>query len=228
MCGWLVIVVTFLVKDVLHDRLKDLVDSVNAAESLYLIRDSALSLHEEMDAVDARVTRGNTALLKALVKKKGDDISKEASSEDFARNSDRLVRILAETDIEIDNTARLAEVAAAKPDHIRQFDDLYKEWDALRMNILKGDLVEINKPIEPFDSTAVYNRGVKTYSDVWIINQRLHLVAAMILDDAHEAKEKDEQLVNICSPIAYVLFAVGAALTLLSKLMGIKGDQDIV
>lgn len=219
--GSLIIVATFIVKDVLRDQVKDVADSINAAENLYLIRDSNLELHEEIDEVDDNVSKGRIEVLRSLPTKQKDvDVIKKPEwSADFSRNSQRLLRIENEMGLEEDNLARLVLKAPPKPDHMTQFAELYKQWDTLRIKILEGDRDELNAKY--FDSKAVYNRSVKTYSDVWLLSQRLHLIGSMILDDAHETKERNERLVNIFTPVSYGLFGLGALLTVLSKLFGV-------
>jgi hypothetical protein len=94
----------------------------------------------------------------------------------------------------------------------------------LRIDLLKGDQAELN--LEDFDSKAAYNRNLKGYAAVWILNQKLHLAGSMILDDAHEVKERKERLVRVFTPISYGLFILGAVLTFLSKLFGVETGGD--
>jgi hypothetical protein len=222
--GTLIIVTTFIVKNVFREQLKDVVDSINAAENLYLIRDSNLELHEEIDQVDANVSRSRIEILQALPSAKKNQTQKDAWAADFDRNSQRLLRVINETYLETDNLARLVMKAPPTPEHMAQFTELYKQWGTLRIDLLKGDQAELN--LEDFDSKAAYNRNLKGYAAVWILNQKLHLVGSMILDDAHEVKERKERLVRVFTPISYGLFILGAVLTFLSKLFGVETGGD--
>jgi len=216
--GALILFATFAIKDVLRDSAKGLAESINAAENLYLIRDDDLELHEELDEIDADVFKSRMDSLSAPLNSRKSDVRKSARSADFERNSQRLLRIENETGLEVDNLARLVLKAPPTPEHMAEFSELIKQWDLFKINSLKADSAELK--LKVFDFTAVNNRNRKDYSDVWVLSQRIHLVGALIVDDAQETKEKKEHLVSVFTPISYGLYVLGVLLTLLSKFFG--------
>lgn len=225
--GWLIIVATFITKDVFRENLNDVADSISAAETLYLLRDDNLKLHQEIDDVDADLLRVETDILMFQRRAPKAKREKYVSSASFHRNSDRVLRIQSEMFLEVDNLARLVAKAPPDAEHMKQFTELYQEWDALKMNMLKEDSVELKVPLEKFDSEASDSRSIKEYGEIRLLSQQLHLVGAIILDQAHEMKERKENLVNIFTPISYILWGLGALLALGSKLFGSESTVEM-
>jgi hypothetical protein len=221
--GGMIILATFLVKDVLRDQEKDIVETINSAESLYLIRDASLELHKEIDEVDANVNKDGLAILKALPPIRNNESKKADWQADFDRNEDRLLRAEIETYSEVDNLSRLIAKAPPSPEHLKQYSELYWQWDKLRMAEFAIPVKRLDEAT-PDDSKATYNRDLKTYADVWLANRSLDMVGAMILDDAHYIKERKEHRVRVFTPISYVLFVLGVLVTLASELFGIEDE----
>ena len=53
--GSLILFTTFVIRDVLIERLRSTTDAIYAAETTYLLRDASITLHHEGDQLDAHV-----------------------------------------------------------------------------------------------------------------------------------------------------------------------------
>jgi hypothetical protein len=214
---------TFFVKDVLRDQNKDFADAINSAESIYLLRSADLELRKEINEVDMNVSISRQEFLQSLppgTKVRGVPYLMTG----FDGHEDRLVRILSDTDDEVDNLQRLVAVTTPTPEHLNEYSKLFWEWDKLRMEEFAKPVPLLDeKPTE--DPKIVEARGRKYYSEVWLINSRIRMAGAEIFEDAHQAKERREHWVNIFSPISIVLFCVGVVITVGSRLFGIEGEN---
>jgi hypothetical protein len=222
--GSLIIVATFVVKDVFRDRMKDVADSIDTAEDAYLIREATIDLHSEIDEVDANVVQVRTEVLSALSSIPKAKQNAYESDLVFKRYSQRLLRMENETGLEVDNLARLILKVPPTSERIAQFNDLYRQWDSLKMKGLKEGSIDINAKL--FNPEAVNAQNVRDYADAWLISQKMHLTAGLILDDAQRVKEKQEYLIRVFTPISYALFVFGAMLTLLSQLFSPDGVPE--
>jgi len=220
--GGLIILATFLVKDVLRDQEKDLADAINSAESIYLMRSADLELRKELNEVDMNVSISRREILQSLPPgTKVKAVPYLATG--FDGHEDRLVRILSDTDVEVDNLQRLVAIVPPTPEHLNEFGKLFWEWDKLRLEDFAKPLPLLDsKPSE--DSKVVEEHNQKYYSEVWLINSQMSMVGAEILDDAHHTKEKRERHLRFFSPISYILFGIGVVVTVVSKLFGIEGE----
>ena len=224
--GGLILFATFLVKDILREQEKDVVNAIDSAESIYLIRDSNLALRKEIDQLDANINRSRGEILRA-------DRSKHKEKQTEARefipifdgSEDPVVRLLGETDVEVDNLQRLVAKAPPTAEHLTEFAKVYWEWDKLRMQFFAQPLPSLDEKLKE-DAKNIAERDRAYYSSVWLINSKISMVGAEILDDAHYTKEKLEHRVKIFTPISYVLFGLGVVLTIVSKLFGVDPEAD--
>jgi hypothetical protein len=87
----------------------------------------------------------------------------------------------------------------------------------------------IARPVPPIgekpkdDPKVISERNWNDYSAIWLINAKISMVGAGILDDAHHAKEIRENRVKAISPISIVLFCLGVVVTIVSRLFGVEG-----
>lgn len=224
--GGLILFATFVVNDVLRQQEKDVVNTIDSAESIYLIRDSNLALRKEIDQLDANINMSRRKILRA-------DRSKHKEKQTEARefipvfdgSEDPVVRLLDESNVEVDNLQRLVAKASPTAEHLTEFGRVYWEWDKLRMQFFAKPLPLLDeKPTE--DAKTITERDQAYYLSLWLINSKISMVGAEILDDAHYTKEKLEHRVKIFTPISYVLFGVGVVLTIVSKLFGVDPEAD--
>ena len=212
---------TFFVKDVLRDREKDFAEAINSAESVYLMRSADLELRKEINEVDMNVTISRQDILQSLPP--GSKVKEVPYlMTGFDGHEGRLVRILSDTDVEVDNLQRLVAIAPPTSEHLTEFGKLYWEWDKLRMGIIARPVVTpIDNP--SYDPKATAARDRQDYSAIWLINSRINMVGAGILDDAHYTKEIREHRVRIFSLVNILLFCFGLTLTVVSTLFGVEG-----
>lgn len=220
--GGVIMLATFFVKDVLRDQEKDLADAINSAERMYLMRSDNLELRKEINEVDMNVSISRQEILQSLPR--GSKVKEVPYlMTGYDGHEDRLGRLLSDTDVEVDNLQRLVAIAPPTSEHLKEFGKLYWEWDKLRLSIITRPVTPIGKTTRD-DLKAMFDRDRKDYSAVWLINSRINMVGASILDDAHYTKEKRENRVKLFSPISIVLFCLGVFLTIMSRLFGIEEE----
>lgn len=222
--GALLMFSTFVVDNVAREKLRSLTDSLNAAQTTFLIRDSTLDLYREIDEVEARVAQGNTELMQRLPKARNRRqvaIDPEAF---LPHTSVEVLRLTNETWHEFNNLGLLIAKLPAHDSRVREIDALYKEFDTVRLRM-------INKPVTPiasekdrtFDPIAYNREQREDYFAVLRIHDELQMLAAGVLDDARANIEKTEHRLDSLTPLSYFLFVIGAVLTVLSKLAGVEG-----
>jgi hypothetical protein len=219
--GWLILFLTFVVRDVIVEHLHTLTDAVSGAQASYLLRDGSIALHHEVDQLDIHIMTGDAQILKHF----RDEPDRYEPTGDWESILDydslHLLRLETETGMEFDNVGRLIQKVPVADQRRSDFDSLFKQWDALKMSLLKP-LPPLQENVKP-DKTAparLRHENIRMAAQLWLINEKLQLVAANILDDAESERTKEEQRLKIFRPISYLLFATGAFLTLISKLAG--------
>ena len=214
--GALLMFSTFVVDNVAREKLRSLTDSLNAAQTAFLIRDSNLELYREIDEVEARVAQGNTEFMQRLPKPRNHQhvaIDPEAV---LPHTSVEVLRITNETWHEFNNLGLLIAKMPAQDSRVREFNALYKEFDTVRIGMIK--------PVTPISNGKAYNREqLEDYFAVFRIHEKLQMLAAGVLDDAHANIGKMEHRLDALTPLSYSLFVIGAVFTVISRLAGIEG-----
>ncbi len=109
----------------------------------------------------------------------------------------------------------------AKSDQIKNSDDLWKKFDALRTDELHPINATIDKDAAQSEK-VVTEHSRKVSLDLLNIQSRLDFLAASALDGAQAEKMKKEKQLDTFTRLSYVLFTVGWCLAIVAKLRDIE------
>jgi hypothetical protein len=210
--GALIVFVTFLVKEGKRESLKDLGDSVDAAESVFVIQSDSLSypllLTSMEDKINSIVVASHLEPREKIVllfphpwaQMKGDAMVTRASKV-------------------LDNASRLFEKLPHRSELIGE-----------RLHAL-NDLVAKDEPSwsEELGVTRFSTLGtskVGDLNDLWMLDKQADALANEILLDAEEIRASAERSYATYTWASYGLYTLGWCLGLLGKLYGAAEDSE--
>lgn len=219
--GFLVLFVTFVVRDILFDRARTIADTLSAEETAYRLEDSTMQLHREIDEVDGHVMTGNSDILTNFPshRKRLHYTMDVASFLDQSSLQD--LRMESETGTEFDSLCRLLAILPANEPHRTDFSKLYARWEKDQLELLTP-VPLIGAKIDPDAAKAEAQEDRKHRLDMWAINGQLQLLGASIFDDAHQMLEDKEHEANVFAWWSYALYFIGGVLALGGKMAGIE------
>jgi hypothetical protein len=219
--GFLVLFVTFVVRDVLFDRARTMADTLSAEETAYRLEDSTMQLHREINEVDGHVMTGNSDILTNFPshRKRLHYSMDVASFLDQSPLQD--LRMQSETNTEFSSLYRLLEILPSNETHRTDFSKLYARWDKDQLGLLTP-VPLIGAKIDPVVAKAEAQEDRKRRLDMWTINGQLGTLGASIFDDAHRMFEDKEHEANVFAWWSYALYFIGGVLALVGKLAGIE------
>jgi len=223
--GALLMCLTFVVDDVARERLRSLTDSLDAAQTTFIIRDSNLELYREIDELEARVAQGNSELMQRFPKLRNSQhvaIDPEAV---LSHESVEVLRITDQTWHEFNNLGLLIAKMPAQDSRVREFNALYSEFDTERTGMLKPVTPIANRKDRTFDPIAYNQEQRQDYFAVFRIHDKLQMLSAGCMDDARSEVEKKEHLYKSLTPVKIFLFAIGVGLTVVTRLAGIRESR---
>jgi hypothetical protein len=219
--GFLVLFVTFVVRDILMDRARTMSDTLSAAETAYLLEDATVQLHHEIDVVDGHVMSGNSDILANLPSHQN-GLHFSPDPESFLdRSSVQDLRMYSETNTEFASLHRLLELLPLHNTHRTDFSKLYARWDKDRVGLLRP-VPLIGAKVDPVVAKSEAEEDRKHLQDMWWINGQLQFLCASSLDDVHRTLEEREHGANIFAWWSYVLYFISGVLALGGKMAGIE------
>lgn len=219
--GYLVLFITFVVRDILLDRARTMADTLSVAESAYLLEEATIQLNHEIDEVDGHVMDGDRDILSNFPSHRPTIHVNMDILLMLGRDSLQSLRIDSETNAEFSSLERLLEVLPSDDKRREAFSTLYTRWDKDQMELL-GPLRSIEEKVDPAISTAEAAQNTKRSQDMWAINGQLQILASEILDDAHKTLGDKENQVEVFARWSYLLYFTGGILALGSKLVGVE------
>ena len=220
-CGFLILFITFVVRDILLDRTQKIADELSSAESTYLLEDATVQLHHEIDLVDGHVMSGNSDILADLPPHRELLHWSPTPESILDRGSVQYLRMDSETNSEFASLNRLLEVLPANDKHRADFAMLYARWDQDEMKLLRP-VRQIGEKVDPAVASAEAEEDRKHLQDMWEVSGQLGLVGASIFDDAHRTLEEEEHEATVFRWWSYALYFIGGVLALGGKMAGIE------
>jgi len=218
--GFLVLFVTFVVRDILLDRARTMADTLSVEETAYLLEDSTVQLHREIDEVDGHVMSSNSDILANLPSHRERLHFSPDPESILDRGSIQDLRMGRETNTEFNSLYKLLEILPSNDTHRTDFSKLYARWDKDQLELLTP-LSPIGTKVNPVVAKAEAEENRKHHLDMWAINGQLAILGALILDDAHRMLEDKERKANVFAWWSYALYFVGGVLALGGKMAGI-------
>lgn len=219
--GFLVLFVTFVIRDILLDRTRTMANTLSAAETTYLLEDSTMQLGHEIDEVDGHVMSSDSDILANSPSHRSRLRLSPDPESILDRGSIQFLRMDSETTTEFASLYRLLEVLPANDKHRADFSLLYVRWDNDQVKLL-SPVRPIGEKVDPAVAKAEAEEDRKHRQDMWAINGQLRFVGASILDDAHRTLEEKEHEANVFAWWSYVLYFIGGILALGGKMAGIE------
>lgn len=219
--GFLVLFITFVVRDILLDRARTLADALSAAESAYLLEDANVQLHHEIDVVDGHVVLGDSDILASLPSyRKQIHFDRDVESM-LDRTSLQYLRMDSETNTEFASLYRLLEALPSDNAHRSDFSKLYARWDKDQVSLLRP-IPLIGAKVDPAIAKADADEDRRHRQDMWAINEQLQLLGASILDDTHRSLDAKEHQASIFALWSYLLYFIGWILAFGGKIAGVE------
>jgi hypothetical protein len=209
--GALIVFVTFVVKDGVRERLKDLAASINSAESVFAIRNDTATtamwlqrIQEQVDWVSEKVTLKGTKYSGDMVERLHSslEITNEVH-ESLAVSLDNISQLLEKVPGQRQNEKKHKEIE----DRLR---DLREQREALLMVFTREPMSILWKIAPLLNETQMASDGARQ-------------LAKDVLTEAAKERKQRETLLGVCTWMSYILYTLGWGLGLAGRVYGV-GD----
>ena len=219
--SFLVFFITFVVRDILMDRVRMMADKLSAAETAFLLENSTAQLDHEIDVVDGHVMSGNSDIL-ANFPSHHNRLHLSPDPESILdRNSVQDLRMVRETSTEFAILYRILDLLPLNNSNRADFSKLYARWDKDQVGSLKP-IPLIGVKVDPVVAKTEAEKDRKRLQDMWSINGEIQMLGASSLDDAQRNIEEKEHETNVFAWCSYVLTFFSGVLALSCKFAGIE------
>ena len=209
--GGFLLLATFVVREIVRENLKELKDSLAAAENTFRIRDEFMLLHRQLKAVDERMGKSeNTSTLPLTITL---DPSKRISEEQV--KIAQLSEAIAE---EMDNIGDLVEKMQLNPDDAKDYVKLVADTDDVKDSYQKVMMRDGSMESKMLEMIKAEEKAQQL--------QHTLLTDVRILEEAREQEHRREKEYRVVTYVSYALFLIGSALGLLGKIYGLKGMES--
>ncbi|HXM22616.1 MAG TPA: hypothetical protein VN948_15270 [Terriglobales bacterium] len=220
--GATIVLATFVVKDAWRENLKDLVDSIENAQNVFLIRDDSKAVTSQLRVIEQKIDRI-------------EQVSTLTTKDPFtgiAVNSQMMIFRELQDNIgtDLDNTARLMDKVPGQEANRNTEEELKKGLVSARESFRQSGvtIARLTPTITPdgvfpaearqaiFDASADLSN--KT-NDLWT---RTHNLSATVLKEAASELQVEERNFTWVKIASYILYVLGWTLTLFGKMFGIE------
>jgi hypothetical protein len=208
--GALIVFITFVVKDGLRERLKDLVSSIESAQNVFAIRnDTAITstwlqrLQEQVDWVAEKIKLRGTSYA-------GDVVEQTHSSLEITNEVHESLAV------SLGNISSLMEKVPGQRDNEARYEDLNKELTNLREQHDVLAQLFVRQPMDIVWKIAPLLNDTQKASD------ETRALAKDVLATASEARKKREKMMNFVTWLSYVLYTLGWGLGFAGRLYGVN------
>lgn len=213
-----IVFITYIVKDVLRESLKDIVSSIDSAESYFLIRASTFPLMQSLSQIDGELGYLTLLLDGQQQHQSRSNAKLQSQINKLSHNRDSLDKMEFETAQSIDSLRRLLNKVPDSAIVQRQFVDVEKEWDTLKAADSKFHQSVINGVGS--DSEKNNETYLSTIADLNGIDNELNTIATQSLQKAEIVRQRRERWLNVFTPLSIALFIIGWTLALYANLHG--------
>jgi hypothetical protein len=197
--GAVIVFTTFVVKEGFREHLRDLVSSIEAAETNYAIGRGTSRTLREIGMVENMVAHLNTSHT-TPVGKAADRLKQQVDAE-FGE----LIGTQALLDVNRTLISALPGQHGYLEDKLSKLDsDLTTLWGPVR-----SQLVSPWRPL-PIDFDSLHDRNTSLYYDVAAFSEE-------ILREANAERSVRERYYSVCSVISYGLYTIGWAMTVVGR-----------
>jgi hypothetical protein len=212
--GALIVFVTFVIKDGLREQLKDLVSSIDSAESVFAIRnDTSMTamwlqrLQEQVDWIAEKIKLKGTTYSSDMVERM------HSSLEIINEVHDCLT-------VSLDNIMQLLEKAPGQRENEKKYKELEDRLRDLREQREALVMVFTREPMSVLWKIApLLNETQKASDDT-------RQLARDVLAEAAKERKSRETIVNAATWASYVLYTLGWGLGLAGRVYGSAGPRE--
>ena len=211
--GALIVFVTFIVKDGLREQLKDLVSSIDSAESVFAIRNDATTtamwlqrLQEQVDWIAEKIKLKATSY-------SGDMVERTHSSLEIINE------VHESLGVSLDNISKLVEKVPGQKQSIQKVEEIKKRLQELR------DQHDVLVQIFTREPMGVIWKLAPLLSETQKTSDDTRLLARQVLATAVTARKQREEVVGVATWASYVLYTLGWSLGLAGRLYGVDDAE---
>jgi len=212
--GAIIVFFTFVVKEGLREQLKGLVDSIEYAESVYLIRGDVDDLRTRVIAIGTQLDLSQPLTLA----QKGKDFSSIQYDDNYILRDDSSaveLEIMSRLSDKVGNSTVSKTIEEVKKRR-HELADYQSEANGLRTS--DADEQEVKKMI------AVARSHIDTESRS--IEIEISKVAELVAQESRKAKDEAERRYKIATWASYSLYTLGWGLGLVGRLAGVNAGGD--
>lgn len=214
--GALIVFVTYVVKEGLRDRLRDLVTSTDAAQSVFLGERENQRISQRLAEV-FRVSVLTYDNMHSPAPKPGETYPLTMSTviSHFQAASDAEDRL----ENQLSAVERLLKTMPKDHNRSATLDDLHEQFKAVK----EADEHFRNTPYSPDKLQENLNASVGLEHEAWNTETAIQKFATVILKDSETVKKRYEIYFEIATWSSYLLYSLGWGLGLIGKLFGADG-----
>jgi hypothetical protein len=219
LAGTLITLMTFLVRDVLRENLRDIVASIDSAESTFLLRGATREISDQLATLSESVNAIEKQQRAARKRLSSDVLDKLRETDDQLHRHEAALRQKENSFVvSLDSFGRLIEKLPDDPDRDKQWQTFNKFWSELESSELEFNSALVND--RKTDEDPLHH-ALRVEGDVDLNQMKLGLLAAKTLDDAEAIKKSRERWLNVCNCAFYSVVTMGVCLALLGRLYGV-------
>ena len=223
--GLVLVFVTFIVKDAIREQLKDSLDSISAAENLYLIREDSAAIKELVTDDDKRLD----SVLRSMNPSK--DTEKPSQLDEMLGKTVERDRTYTLVESSLENTSRVVETLPDPNSKRVQLLNLKRELEDIRKldkeaqnitsDFFKNLTIDDVLKNDPTKKQEALHKDVeleeplvsRTFALVIETSQAMNSVT----EEARKQYESQERLYKLFTWLSYLLYAAGWGLSVVGQ-----------
>jgi hypothetical protein len=235
--GAVIIFLTFLAKEARRDKLKELIDSIEAAESSYLMHMGNRQTLQEIKRFENEFAEFRENPTKPVSRKEPAYSSSEEEVDEIETiDYDTLYRLRAEeieSDDLFDGIVRLANKLpdAAEQENVlraaeKDINQFWTKWEAIRQKIIDVEKMP-NKQEHAQAATHLNNEIFEIFKIKNSISEKLDSVSGIILRESEKERRNAEHDYQVWTSATYGLYGIGFIVGVGGILMSGEGESVI-
>jgi len=216
--GALIVFVTFLVKEGLRERLKDLVDSIDTAQSVFVAERENQQMSQRLAEI-YRISVVSYDNMHNPAPQPGEayPITIATIMSHYQGAYDAEQRL----ESELNAVDRLLEKLPTDQNRDKKLNDLQTQFKAVQKT--DEDFRNTPSPRSTSELKENLNSAVSLEHQAWDTETAIQNLSLSILKDSAEVKKRDETYFKIATWGSYLLYCLGWGLGLIGKLFGLDG-----
>jgi len=218
--GALVVFLTYVVKEIFRERLKNISESLTSTENIYTIHQDTDVLWEKLMSLESQ--------LAALGSQGGraDPASSANIAKLIQRNAKTLSERVSNASIMFDQTSRLLDKLPSRQRHLRserdrlaiELEDMKKAVKATETAV--GHTATGAGSADPLKTLTELAQQSLPIVQAGLVQIKIAVLSDQVLETARSARKGAETLYTYCTWASYLLYAIGFTLALLAQLRG--------